>query len=242
VLGCTETPLSSSSTTATFAPQLLLLTCRAISASPPPLGLRKLTVRGSSKLTASDHHLHTSSLWTSSPCMIILLPPVVRPALTSALPRRRSLRDRPCQGTAVRDLIALRVGLSRSATPHFRPRTSEPRASLARIALLLTCLKPPCMPLLTPDRKRTPVLVQRLGSVPLAAQHLPTPPTPARHTLGAAHVPLLHLYRLSSTRAPASPKPCRSRAAAVPLAPGSHRLLLLKPALLLFPAPAFARS
>jgi hypothetical protein len=109
-------------------------------------------VRGSSELTASGHHLHTSSLCTSSPCMIIPLPSVVRPALTSALPRRRSLRDRPCQGTAVRDLVALRVGLSRSATSLFRPRTPEPRAFLARIALLLTCLKPPCTSLLTPGR------------------------------------------------------------------------------------------
>jgi hypothetical protein len=138
-------------------------------------------VRGSSELTATGRHLHASLPCTSSPCMIILLPPIAEPALASALPRRRSLRDRPSQGTAVRDLVALRVGLSRSATPHFRPRTSEPRASLARIALLLTRLKTPCMPLLTLDRKRTPVLVQRLGSVPLAAQHLPTPPTPARH-------------------------------------------------------------
>jgi hypothetical protein len=168
VLGCTKTPLTSSCPTATFAPQLLLLTGRAISASPPPLGLRELTVRGSSELTASGRHLHTSSLCTSSPCMVILLPPVAEPALASALPRRRSLRDRPCQGTAVRDLVALRVGLSRSATPHFRPRTPEPRAFLARITLLLTRLKPPCTSLLTPGR-----------SPPLefcSCTHTPTPP------------------------------------------------------------------
>jgi hypothetical protein len=125
-------------------------------------------VRGSSELTASGHHLHTSSLCTSSPCMIILLSPVVRPALTSALPRRRSLRDRPCQGTVVRDLLALRVGLSQSATPHFRPRTPEPRAFLARITLLLTRLKPPCTSLLAPGR-----------SPPLkfcSCTHTPTPP------------------------------------------------------------------
>jgi hypothetical protein len=55
-----------------------------------------------------------------------------------------------------------------------------------------------------------------------AAQHLHTPPASARH---CAHVhatrsapltflPLQHLHRLSSTRAPASPKPSRSRSRA----------------------------
>jgi hypothetical protein len=44
-------PPSSSRLTAAFAPQLLLPTCRAISASPPP--------RGSRELTASSRHLHT---------------------------------------------------------------------------------------------------------------------------------------------------------------------------------------
>jgi hypothetical protein len=125
-------------------------------------------VRGSSELTATGRHLHASLPCMSSPCMIILLPPIAEPALASALPRRRSLRDRPSQGTAVRDLVALRVGLSRSATPHFRPRTSEPRASLARIALLLSRLKPPCTSLLAPGR-----------SPPLescSCTHTPTPP------------------------------------------------------------------
>jgi hypothetical protein len=82
--------------------------------------------------------------------MVILLPPVAEPALASALPRRRALRDHPCQGTTVRDLFALRAGLSRAATLHLRPRMPEPRASLARIALLLTRLKPPCTSLLAP--------------------------------------------------------------------------------------------
>jgi hypothetical protein len=40
VLGCIKAPPSSSRPTAAFAPQLLLPTCRAISASPPPLGSR----------------------------------------------------------------------------------------------------------------------------------------------------------------------------------------------------------
>jgi hypothetical protein len=89
-------------------------------------------VRGSSELTASGHHLHTSSLCTSSPCMVILLPPVVEPALASALPRRRSLRGRPRQGIAVRDLVALRAGLFRAATLQLHPRISAlptPRAA-----------------------------------------------------------------------------------------------------------------
>jgi hypothetical protein len=205
VLGCTETPLSSSRPTAAFTPQLLLPTCHAISASPPSLGLRELTVRGSSELTASGHHLHTSSLCTSSPCMIILLPPVVRPALTSALPRRRSLRDRPCQGTAVLDLVALRVGLSQSATPHFRPR-----ASLARIALLLMRLKPLCTSLLAPGR-----------SPPLefcSCTHTPTPPASMpcllRPPNTCTHCKLLRV----TTRTLAPPARHRSRSALAPLA------------------------
>jgi hypothetical protein len=51
VLGCIEALPSSSRLTAAFAPQFLLPTCRAISASPPP--------RGSRELTASSRHLHT---------------------------------------------------------------------------------------------------------------------------------------------------------------------------------------
>jgi hypothetical protein len=84
--------------------------------------------------------------------MIILLPPVAGPALASALPRRRSLRGRPCQVTIMCGLIALRAGLSRAATPQLPPRTPEPRASLAHIALLLTRLNPPYAPLLAPGR------------------------------------------------------------------------------------------
>jgi hypothetical protein len=124
-------------------------------------------VRGSSELIASDRHLHTLSLCTSSPCMLILLPPVAGPTLTSAWPRHRSLRDRPCQGTAVRDLVALRASRSRAATLHLRPRTTEPRASLARITLLLTHLKPPCAPLLAPGR--SPLLES------YSCAHTPTP-------------------------------------------------------------------
>jgi hypothetical protein len=142
VFGCIEAPPSSSRLTAAFAPQLLLPTCRAISASLLP--------RGSRELSASGRHLHTSLFCTSSPCMVILLPPIVGSALASALPRCRSLRDRPCQGTAVRDLVALRGSRSRAATPHLCPRTSEPRASMARIALLLSRLKLPYTSLLAP--------------------------------------------------------------------------------------------
>jgi hypothetical protein len=64
-------PPSSSRLIAAFAPQLLLLTCRTISTSLPP--------RGSRELTASGRHLHASLLCTSLPCMVILLPLVVRP-------------------------------------------------------------------------------------------------------------------------------------------------------------------
>jgi hypothetical protein len=144
VFGCIEAPPSSSRLTAAFAPQLLLPTCHAISASPPSRGSRELTVRGSFELIASGRHLHTSSLCMSSPCMVILLLPVAGPILASALPRRRSLYNCPCQGTAVRDLVALRASRSQATTPHLHTRTPKPRAFLVRIVMLLTCLNPPC--------------------------------------------------------------------------------------------------
>jgi hypothetical protein len=79
----------------------------------------------------------TLSLWTSLLCTTTPLPPVARPALAPALPRQRSLRGRPRQATAMLGLAALRAGLPRAATPQLHPRTPEPRASSARIALLL---------------------------------------------------------------------------------------------------------
>jgi hypothetical protein len=84
---------------------------------------------------------------TLSPCTAL---PTAGLALASALPCRMSLRGRPCQGTIVHGLVALRAGLSRAATPHLHPRTPEPCASLARVALLLTRLNLPCAPLLAP--------------------------------------------------------------------------------------------
>jgi hypothetical protein len=93
--------------------------------------------------------------------MVTLLPFVAGPALTSALPRRRSLRCHPCQLITVRGLVALRAGLPRAATPQLYPRTPEPRTSLARIALLLTRLNPPCVPLLSLRAVRL-----RLGPAP----------------------------------------------------------------------------
>jgi hypothetical protein len=117
---------------------------------------------------------HPSPPRTSSPCMVTLLPPIAGPALASALPRRRSLRGHPCQVIAVRGLVALRAGPPRAATPQLYPRTPEPRASLARIVLLLTRLNPPCAPLLS-----------------LRAVRLRSGPAPA----------LTHLHRLHLRRA-----------------------------------------
>jgi hypothetical protein len=125
--------------TAAFVSPPFLPTCCAISASPLPRGSRELAVRGSSEFTASGRHLHTSSLCTSSSCMVILLPPVAEPALASALPRRRSPRGRPCQVIAVRGLVALRAGLPRAATLQLHPRTSAlpaPRATTPPRALI----------------------------------------------------------------------------------------------------------
>jgi hypothetical protein len=168
-------------------------------------------MRGSSDFIASGRHLHTSSLYTSSPCMVILLPPVARPALASALPRRRSLRYRPCQGTAVCDLVALRAGPSRAATPHLHPRTPEPRASLARIALLLTCLKPPCIcAVLAPTlscHSRASMLQRPLCS---SAQHLHTPPAFARHRAHARTTRSASLMNRSSPALAHSRVPVRA--------------------------------
>jgi hypothetical protein len=217
VFGCIEAPPSSSRLTVAFASQLLLLTCCAISASPPPRGSRELAVHGSSEFIASGRHLHTSSFCTSLLCVVILLPPVVGPALASALLRRRSLRDRPCQGTAVRDLVALRAGPSRAATPHLHTRIPEPRASLAHIALLLTRLKPPCAPLLAPGH-----------SPPLescSCAHTLTPPASAPCLLQPCRVIPAHPCSSShsapprtcySTRAPASPAFAPARATPEP--------------------------
>jgi hypothetical protein len=168
VFGCIEAPPSSSRLIAAFAPQLLLPTCRAISASPPSRGSRELTVCGSSKLIASGRHLHTSSLCTLSPCMVILLLPVAGLVLASALPRRRSLHDRPCHGTAVRDLVALRASRSQAATPHLHTRTPvrvlgphRAAAHASESALLAPGCLPPlgsrsCARTLTPSAPRTP--------------------------------------------------------------------------------------
>jgi hypothetical protein len=106
----------------------------------------------------------------------------------------------------VRDLVALRAGRSRAATPHLRPRTPEPRASLARIALLLTRLKPPCTSLLALGR--SPSLES------CSCTHTPMPPESAPCLLQPWHVIPSHPRSSAhsapprtccSTRAPASP-------------------------------------
>jgi hypothetical protein len=88
-----------------------------------------------------------------SPCMVTLLPSVARPALASALPRRRSLCGRPCQVTAVRGLVALRVGLLRAAAPQFHLRTPESRAFLGPRHVLLA---PPVFGSRSSTRTRAP--------------------------------------------------------------------------------------
>jgi hypothetical protein len=132
----------------------------------PPGRVRPESLHCSTSRTACDLPVHqfgrglsassggTAMLLSCTPLPCTLSPYTALPtaglALASALPRRRSLRDRPCQGTVVRSHVALRAGLSRAATPHLHPCTPEPCASLARIALLLTRLNPPCAPLLAP--------------------------------------------------------------------------------------------
>jgi hypothetical protein len=129
-------------------------------------------------------------------------------SLASALPHRRSLRDRTCQGTAARDLVALRASRSRAATPHLHPRTPEPRASVARIVLRLTRLNPPCAPLLVPGRSPP------LGSCSCA--HMPTPPASAPY--------LLQRLFLPSSRAQPAPVSAhaRSRVARTHSEPQTH--------------------
>jgi hypothetical protein len=139
---------------------------------------------------------YTLSSCTPLPCT--LLPCTALPtaglALASALPRRRSLRSRPRQVTAVRNLVALRASRSRAATPHLHPRTPELRTSLARITLLLTRLNPPCAPLLAPGRSPP------LGSCSCA--HTPTPPVSAPR--------LLQRLFLPSSRAHPAPVPAHA--------------------------------
>jgi hypothetical protein len=152
---------------------------------------------------------------TLSPCTAL---PTAGLALASALPRRRSLRGRPHQVTAVRDLVALRASRSRAATPHLHPRTHEPRASLARTVLLLTHLNPPCAPLLAPGRSPP------LGSCSCA--HTPTPPVSAPC--------LLQRLFLPSSRAHPAPVPAHACPASRALAPSRKRT----PALAQRPSPA----
>jgi hypothetical protein len=139
--------------------------------------------------------------------------------LASALPRRKSLRDRPCQGTAVRDLVALRASRSQAATPPLRPRTSEPRASVARIALLLSRLKPPCTSLLAPGR-----------SPPLescSCIHTPTPPVSVPRLLRSPNTRTHCQLPRDTARTLAPPARRRSRSCRSSTCTGSpaHELL-----------------
>ncbi|PVH38808.1 hypothetical protein PAHAL_5G358300 [Panicum hallii] len=109
--------------------------------------------------------------------MIIPLPSVVRPALTSALPRRRSLRDRPCQASA-RHYAHARA--TRSASLTFLPLQHLHRRNHAALA---------------------PVLARRQFAC--VAPHQLTPesfaPTQLRSSLARsapARVPHIILYRM----------------------------------------------
>jgi hypothetical protein len=183
-------------------------------------------VRGSSELTATGHHLHTSPLCTSSPCIVILLPPVAEPALASALPRRRSLRDRPCQGTAVRDLVALRASRSRATTLQLHPHTSAlptlrattpPRAPIrcsnalcrtARLskpsprALVLALQRAACRPLPHAPSCRASTCI-RCCSIP-AEPLARAPPT-------APQAPSARVPHLPRSRASRTPLPTHAR-------------------------------
>jgi hypothetical protein len=149
----------------------------------------------------------TSPLCMSLLCssMLCIAPPpfsIAGLVLASALPHRRSLRGCPCHGTAVRGLVALRAGRSRAATPHLHPRMPEPRASLARIALLLSRLNPSYAPLLVPGRSlplgshscaRTLTLPSRVAAPPR------TRCSTCVHALARsspAHVPIQLLHHL----------------------------------------------
>jgi hypothetical protein len=194
---------------------------------------------------------YTLSSCTPLPCT--LLPCTALPtagfALASALPRRRSLRGRPRQVTAVRNLVALRASRSRAATPHLHPRTPEPRASLARIALLLTRLNTPCAPLLAPGRSHP------LGSCSCA--HTPTPPVSAPCLLQRLFLPSSRAHpvpgpahacsRIARARSEPQTHACTHRqlprVTARTLAPPARRRPRSAPALLANrSSPALARS
>jgi hypothetical protein len=83
-------------------------------------------------------------------------------------------------------------------------RTPEPRASLARIALLLTRLNPPCMSLLVPGRSLP------LGSC--SCTHTPTPPASAPCLLQRPFLRRARSLRAANARLhwPNAPAPLRS--------------------------------
>jgi hypothetical protein len=161
VLGCIEVPPSSSRPTAAFAPQLLLPTCRAISASPPPLGSRSARTwppPNSSRAVRSAAELHplpsprrpptfstrdSTAPWAAPPRIIVLqhLLYCVRPSCTPirSWPERVQRRHRYALDAVVLHAVALHS----SSFSCCRSRThlglaashlymSEPRASLTR--------------------------------------------------------------------------------------------------------------
>jgi hypothetical protein len=236
VPGCTASLLSSSRPTTAFAPRLLFLIRHAILTPSPSRGLWSTCIRAVPSValssTASDQCIaHQLGRGPSSFCMVILLPPVVEPVLASALPRRRSLRGRPCQGTAVRDLVALCAGLSRAATLQLHPRISAlptprvatpPRACATHSSAYHA------------RQARAPTLLLRPSSVctlllPLQPSHclrcaapssracslLPSEPAPhglarpRREPLARLPArPPLHLHALVRVTAAPSPAPC----------------------------------
>jgi hypothetical protein len=117
--------------------------------------------------------------------MVTLLPPVAGPALASALPRRRSLRGRPCQVTAVRSPAPAQ--LPRSPSPE---RPPAPRPPAPRLLTL-----PPARSTGAPESQLLPLaptLWLRLRAATL--QRLLQPLRPSRR---------------ASTREPAFAPPCR---------------------------------
>jgi hypothetical protein len=197
----------------------------------------------------------TSSLCTSSPCMVTLLPPVARPALASALPRRRSLRGCPCQVITVRGLIALRAGLSGAATPHLHPvhaRTARvlgphrAAAHASEFALRATARSGPfasARVLLLRSHAYAACICAVLAPMPVPAQLPRSPSASARPRLFPRRARSLRAARCSTSHAPASAtSPALALATFLPLqhlhSSVHHQHCIAPPALTRAAAPA----
>jgi hypothetical protein len=197
--------------------------------------------------------LYTNSVAALPPCTLSLCiaPPTAGLALASALPRRRSLRGRPRQVTAMRDLVALHASRSRAAMPHLHPRTPEPRAFLARAtpAAVAYARPPPdsprarsCCSHASPRQTAAPEL-----QLHAPALHAPPVPNPFQNfsldqNLLELGSPLPHLVSAAATTARAAFWPLQPRNGALNRSCIASLTAAASPALQRQPLPPITRA